>query len=504
VTVSRATSEGSLRAPLVSVDAWEAWYAPAVFVGIVLATAALFWTSTWSLLHEWFFDETSFYGHGPLIILVGSFLAIRALRAEPVRGIPEKSVVWCALLVMSSFLWLIAVRSGIQLAHQLLLPIFVWISVRILLGSRAATLTLVPIALFYSAIPLWHISIPTLQGMTVSVVGTLLRIVGVPAFAEGEFVYIPNGVFQVEQGCSGLRYFVVGVTIAGVLGEIRSDSWRTRIGLVALAAAFSLAANWVRVFVVVYAGYLTDMQHYLVRVEHVRFGWVVFMAAMALFLFVVRRWMTAPAPIAAPVAPAGAPPSRRSRLSALALTLSALLVGPVWSWVAPVRDAAGLNVTLPQSIGAWVSQRDGCSVRWQPQFPGADGETKREYVHGSSSVCVYVATYLSQHQEKELIGYYSRIHDASSEVIARGSGAVGGQQFNEIRLAGRAGADRLLWYTYVVGDRAMRRGIEAQLRYALGTLYGAPASSVLALSAPCKADCNAAREALTEVVSQFR
>jgi hypothetical protein len=43
----------------------------------------------------------------------------------------------------------------------------------------------------------------------------------------------------------------------------------------------------------------------------------------------------------------------------------------------------------------------------------------------------------------------------------------------------------------------MRRGIAAQLSYALGTLHGAPAASVYAISASCVPDCAAAREALT-------
>ena len=33
---------------------WQSWFAPAVLAGIVLATGALYWPSTQSLLHEWF------------------------------------------------------------------------------------------------------------------------------------------------------------------------------------------------------------------------------------------------------------------------------------------------------------------------------------------------------------------------------------------------------------------------------------------------------------------
>ncbi len=36
------------------------------------------------------------------------------------------------------------------------------------------------------------------------------------------------------------------------------------------------------------AGYLTDMQHYLVRVDHYYFGWALFAVAMAVFFLLAR------------------------------------------------------------------------------------------------------------------------------------------------------------------------------------------------------------------------
>jgi len=163
-----------------------------------------------------------------------------------------------------------------------------------------------------------------------------------------------------------------------------------------------------------------------------------------------------------------------------------------------------VNVTSPESIGEWLVLRDGCRVPWQPQFPGADRESMREYANGSGYVCAFVATYLSQHQDKELIGYYSRVFEATSEVVAHRVRVVDEQSLNEVQLASRAGPERLVWYTYVVGNRAMRRGIETQLRYAMGSLHGAPAASVLALSAPCVPDCVAARRLLTDFLPHVR
>ncbi len=486
-----AEPEATVRTAPASIGARGSWLAPACFAGIVLAVGVLYWPSTSSLVHEWLYVETSSYGHGPFIILVALWLGIRAIRGEAAPVAPEaRALPWGFALLLVSFLWLLSLRSGIQVAHQLLLPVIVWLTLRLLLGKRIAILTLVPVLLIYSAIPVWHVAVPALQATTVKVVGTLLRVVGISAFVDGDFVYIRNAVFHVEEGCAGLRYFIVGVTLAGVLGELRQDAWRARIWLALLAALLSLVANWVRVFVVVVAGYLTDMQSYLVRVEHVRFGWLVFAVAMAAFLWIARRWGAAHrVAMASPTMP---PASGPAWSPALPFALLALACGPAWSLAAPVRVATAANVSLPASAGNGVAAQSGCASAWRPEFPGADREVLQQY----GGLCAYVATYLFQHQDKELIGYYSRLYGAHDEVIAQRVRDVNGHAFNEVQLAGRAGSDQLVWYAYAIGGRLMRRGIEAQLSYAAGSLHGAPASSVIALSAPCAPDCAAAREQL--------
>ena len=500
MTVAAKPGEAPPAMAAASIGEGSSWLAPAAFAGIVLAVAGLYWPTTRSLLHEWLFDETTSYGHGPFIVLIALWLGIRAIRTHAAPATPElRPVFWFALCI-ASIAWLVSLRSGIQVAHQLLFPVIAWLMVRMLLGARISVLTLPPLLLIYSAIPLWHLAVPALQSTTVNVVGTMLRAVGISAFVDGDYVYIRNGAFHVEEGCAGLRYFVVGVTLGGVLGELRRDRWIERLWLLALAGVLALIANWVRVYTVVVVGYLTDMQGYLVRVEHVRFGWLVFALAMAAFLLIARRWIPAHGetqPARPVLPPAHAPAPAWSFV--VAISLPGLLAGPAWSFVSPLRAAAADNVGLPAASRAGVAARPGCTAHWRPEFPGADRETLQQY----GEVCAYVATYLLQYQDKELVGYYARLYDPASELIAQRVRDVGGREFNEFQLGGRERHDQLVWYAYVIGDRQVRRGIEAQLRYAAATLHGAPASSVLALSAPCEPDCTAARDQLTGFVADM-
>jgi exosortase/archaeosortase family protein len=98
----------------------------------------------------------------------------------------------------------------------------------------------------------------------VHVVRAALRLTGVPSYFSGELVQIPAGVFEIQGGCSGLHYFIVGLAVAVLLGELRRDPWRTRLRWVLVGGALALASNWVRVYTIILAGHLTHMQSYLV------------------------------------------------------------------------------------------------------------------------------------------------------------------------------------------------------------------------------------------------
>jgi EpsI family protein len=478
-------------------DDGQSWFAPVVLAGIVLATGALYWPSTQSLLNEWFEVPNSAYRHGPLLVLIALWLAIRAVRAAAAPAAPDaRPWLWLALLALVSGAWLVAFRAGIQVMHQALLPMLVWLAVRLVLGRRIALLSAVPIGLLYSAIPIWHVAIPALQGMTVAVVSTLLRIVGVPAYVEGDFVTIRSGVFHVEDGCAGLHYFIVAATLAALYGELRGDGRRVRLWLLALALGLALLSNWLRVFIIITAGYLTDMQSYLVRVDHATFGWAVFALAMIVFLLLGRLW--------APPEPAREP-SRTVAGDALRNTARvapwaalAIALGPAWALLVPVRAAAAANVSMPAAIAGWEEPREFCQGRWRPQFAAADLRQQREFSRGGQSVCVYIASFLSQHQDKELVGYWSVLYPPESEVVSSTVRDVAGRKVNEVQLGDERAADRIVWYSYVVGAREMRRGVEAQFSYALGTLFGAPAASIYAISMRCVPDCAAARRVLEE------
>src|SRR5256885_16553100 len=80
------------------------------------------------------------------------------------------------------------------------------------------------------------------------------------------------------------HFMIVGLAVAALHGELRRDPWRVRIAQLALMASLALLANWVRVYTVIEAGYLTDMRSYLVSARRYRFGWAGFAGGAVVLL----------------------------------------------------------------------------------------------------------------------------------------------------------------------------------------------------------------------------
>ncbi len=266
---------------------------------LVLGCAAL-WPSLRSLVGYWEDTDNLTYTHGFLIAAVCLWLLWRnrrTLDAAPLRpwwpAVP-------AILALSAT-WYLAWIAGIEVGHQLLVPMLLLAAVAGALGLAAARAAAFPIGYLYFAIPIWTLINGKLQSLTTVGVGFLIRATGLPAYIEGNYVHIPSGTFEIAGGCSGVHFFIVALAIAALLGELDRDRLRTRALLVAIAAVMAIVMNWIRVYTIIVNGHLTDMQGFLVRVDHYYFGWALFGVMLIGFFWIARR--IEPAPAAGAAAP---------------------------------------------------------------------------------------------------------------------------------------------------------------------------------------------------------
>jgi exosortase len=461
----------------------------------LLAVVAACWPTLVALHGLWTDWTNRGVTHGYLIVAICLWLLWRkraALRSAN-AGFDSLGM---AALTGAALLWLFATQAGIQYIAFALLPWLFYFAVRAGFGRRAASAAAFPIFFLYAAIPVWGVTNGIFQWTSVYATRFALRMVGVPAFFDGNRVQIPEGTFEIAGGCSGLHFVVVGLSIAVLLGELRGDGWRGRLKLAAIALALAVFTNWVRVFIIILAGHLSHMQNYLVARSHYGFGWALFAAAMVVF-FLIERRIPVEATAARHSDSSAAVPFRGVPAFALSLVVVVLTVTSLWHRLALRPSAAGLAKPVVPASWQVVNAVSG----WAPKFVGADAAMDELYQSpDSSQIEVFAALYRSQQQGKELGGYDNDALGGLQPVDAS-VGVMNGHPVLMQRVRDDSGGEHLLAVTYNVDGRYFTQAVTAQLWYAARSLlaFHSSSSRVLLLRSACRPDCDAATDRLQDI-----
>lgn len=468
---------------------------PALLSATLLGVWLAFLQTSASLVRLWTASIELPYSHGLAIVALCLWMVFRRGAALATQ-VPSPDARFLPLVALAAFMWLIAFQSNIQLAHQLLLPVLSIAAIGALWGLATARIVLPAVMALYLAVPVWDLAVPLLQGMTVAASGTLLRLIDVPHFISGNFVEIPSGLFEIADGCAGLHFLVAGLAIAAFYGELNRESWPRRFALMALAALFAIVGNWVRVALIIRAGHLTDMRHWLITDGHYNFGWALFGGFMVVFFLIGRAL---PATSAAGPSIAAGPPRIGAGGAALriATCIGLLAVAPVWAaLLAGGTGAPPAAATLPVAPGGW-SGPDTAAGDWHPVMRGADSTATAAFGSPAGHVEVYVAYYAAQRQGKEMVGFGNSLLGRSLQgpVASRVAGS-GQQATREWEVVDATGRRWLLWSWYEVNGRRLTTETLVSVGYGLRSLLGPVDSRIVASRAPCAPDCDAARALL--------
>src|SRR3954466_3145674 len=197
------------RASEAAADA-RARYRARLWLWLLAGVTLLFWPTADSLGTLWLDAGNPSYTHGYLVLATCVALLWRTSgELAPVHATQVLRAVCLAALLVATFTWLFAFRAGILIATQLLLPLIAWLSLACVLGGRAARATVLPLGFLYFAVPAWDYLTAPLQWLTVQALRFMTGLAGIPAYFQGNTVQIPEGVFAVEGGCSGLHFLIV-------------------------------------------------------------------------------------------------------------------------------------------------------------------------------------------------------------------------------------------------------------------------------------------------------
>jgi EpsI family protein len=477
----------------------------AAVMGLWLAIIVIYWPSARALSGVWLGSAGRAYEHGYLLLLASLWLIARErgrLAQYPIRPAPGA----LALVVMLSALWVWSWRAVIQDPQLLLLPLLWLAAIAAVLGWRTARALAVPIGLVYFAMPALGDVNGLLEHLSATVNGALIWLTGLPAYMHGDFIQLPAGVLQIGAACSGLDQFLAGLALAALYGEICRHSWRRRLTWLIVMGVLSQICNWVRIFIVTVVAYESEMRAPLVR-RHIWLGWVLFSIVVAGFLWMAESWDRAhPENVPPPQIPESSSDNRlRPMIAAVALIFLALL--PMLAYGAILlRSGPGMRVEVewPKAPSGWNGPQRVLTSDWQPHFVNSSADSLRAYVNSDGrAVEIFVVAYRAQAQDAKLLGFRnkllgSRMHAQSGRVVDSSTG-----HWRETVAADAAGSRSLVWSRYLIGKRRFVRARESQLWYGVAALISTPMSSMVALRAPCRRECVAARAMLATAAERM-
>lgn len=461
-----------------------------ISIGVILAVlVAAFWPTWVPLIEKW---NGPTYSLGFLVAPICVYLIYRAAAGRTLAP----SLSWFGVVVLFSFVavWLVASTANVHIIAALALPGMAVGGLTALFGTASFLAWLFPVGYLLFAVPVWDALNGVLQTLTIEVNAAVMSAIRVPALIEGSFVHFRTGSFEIASGCAGLHFFVTALAIAALQAYLTFSRWRTRLLFVGLATVLAMLTNWIRVSTIIYAGYVTDMQHYLVTVDHYWYGWVLFLVMLVpLYLLaglLERREIKAPsASEAADIddsAVARELPPRNAEYPRLAAVTALLLAGPALGAISDHQvQGVQVNVDIPERLGSW---RATSTTAQNYHFVGARDEQARVFRAAGGDLELFVAVYTEQKQGSELISDSNRAFDR--EIWREAPLAGESELSNAIVLTHRASREkRLLSQTFFVGDHIINDPIRVKLKELTGKLTGTHISGVIAVSTRCETPC---------------
>jgi exosortase A len=256
-----------------------------LIVAVAALPVAVYWDTMSTMAAQW---STDAYRHGYMIAPVSIFLLWRG-RTEFASIPMEGSFFGLALLLALVLAWIVAESTSVQIVEQLAVVLMASALPLTVLGWGPYRRVWFPLAFLVFAVPMGASAVPWLMDSTATIAVAALQLVGVPALREGMLVSLPGGNFEVVEACSGFNYLNAGIALGALVAHLMFRAvWKRVVYLVAVVAVF-IAVNGIRAFVVMLVGSGSDMR-ILVGSDHIFFGWVLFLLAMAAMYWLAERY----------------------------------------------------------------------------------------------------------------------------------------------------------------------------------------------------------------------
>lgn len=430
----------------------------------VCMTSALFmyYPTVASLAHLWIFSKYVAYKHGLILLGIGIyFFYQRWVQLQNTISI-QFDVVGFLLLIAASLVWFFAQIAEVLVVQQLTFILILYFILWALMGYRISRQFAFPILLLICAVPVWgFINEGMLQIITVKVVASMLKLIGVNSYIENVRIFIPEGGFSVNPECAGMQQLVAAISLAAIYAYLNNFKLLSLFIYMVLLAVLALMLNILRIFIVVLSGHLTNMQHYFVRVEHVSLGWGLFAVGILIFILLSNRVLSSEyghfitrINDETLFFRKGLNISKKRCILQLFLVLFGLSAGPLWAQIEHSKIQATMGkLSVPATFGQWHLSNNH-HYDYQPFYVSAERMFEGQYIDGNGrKIYCYISYYQNQKQDKELISYLNKVYDNRTWIKINSQKqhiVIANHDFtvNEITLRTPGGKEKLIWYWY--------------------------------------------------------
>lgn len=443
------------------------------------------------------------YAHGVLLLLVVIVLLSR-FNGCLVRHSPlYTAITLLALLALSALCWL-AILLDVSLVQMVLLPILMAVGAFVLF-ERAIAIRLTPVFLYLLlTTPMWNPANEVLKSITVVMSSGLLSLLMVPVHVVDFYIAIPGGLFEVEDGCSGFKYFISSLSLMSLLLLVGEGSYRRKAVLFVFGILLALAANWVRVATVVVVGHVYGLDHPLVT-DHDNLGWFIYGLMLALFF-----WIGKPAihsfSLTFDVVPSSNPPALGMLLKGLVLCLP---LSVVLMAMALLPATATQETRLVFQPGKFWRVDAAPGGLWRPDFPNARLQQIQTFISARDASVASVHWY--EHailgMNKAFLNFeYSWAPDGWEVISDLPAVTVAGIPFAQMIVADtRSNAKHLVLYAYRVDDQFTLSRLTVKRLRLQALLDQRGSAGVLVFDMPCQqADCESSAVKMNRLIELGR
>lgn len=239
---------------------------------------------------------SSAYGHGVLIgpIAIG-LIVWRRDHAEMISPAMWPQAI--PALLGAALLWMLGRSLDAQIIEHIAIVALLVSGVAAIFGLQITRQWAFPLLFLFFMVPAGESLTPFLQSITATLSTGLLYAAGLNVSLTDLMITTDAGRFHIAEGCSGLRFILAALITGALFGYYALKTLRQRLWFLIAAAFIALAANILRVALVIIIAEISGYQSPLVS-DHLILGWFFYAIAIAGLIALGLRLSAAPDPTA--------------------------------------------------------------------------------------------------------------------------------------------------------------------------------------------------------------